>query len=227
MINRLLLSALLLPVLAFAQGNNEQVEALALKPNLEHGREVYEICRTCHLNEGWGTKQGMFPQIAGQLSSVIVKQLVDIRSGNRDNPVMYPFAQPESIGGPQSLVDVAEYISQLPMSLDNGQGADNPEEIEEGKALFSSYCASCHGIQAEGNATLYYPKLRGQHYAYLLRQLNWIMEGKRRNANPAMTAVLAQLTEKQRENVANYISRITPPENELAPSKDWTNPDFD
>ena len=36
----------------------------------------------------------------------MIKQLADIRAGNRDNPTMYPFALPESIGDAQALADV-------------------------------------------------------------------------------------------------------------------------
>ena len=73
--------------------------ALELEGNAEDGLEVYEVCSACHLPEGWGTKDGTFPQIAGQHKNVIIKQMADIREGNRDNPTMYPFALPESIGG--------------------------------------------------------------------------------------------------------------------------------
>ncbi|RTZ78134.1 MAG: cytochrome C, partial [Gammaproteobacteria bacterium] len=64
----------------------ERDEALHLKPDHENGIEVYEVCAACHLTEGWGTKDGTFPQIAGQHQTVLVKQLADIREGNRDNP---------------------------------------------------------------------------------------------------------------------------------------------
>jgi len=67
------------------QGGGEQDAALTLKPDLENGLEVYEVCSACHLPEGWGTKEGTFPQLAGQHRKVLVKQLADIRALNRDN----------------------------------------------------------------------------------------------------------------------------------------------
>ncbi len=66
--------------------------------------------------EGWGSKDGTFPQLAGQHHSVIIKQLADIRALNRDNPTMYPFALPSQIGGPQALADVVAYMG----SINNG-----------------------------------------------------------------------------------------------------------
>ena len=57
-----------------------------------------------------GAEDGVFPQIAGQHRSVIIKQLADIRAGNRDNPMMYPIAKEAVLGGPQAISDVAAYI---------------------------------------------------------------------------------------------------------------------
>ncbi|MGB5727052.1 MAG: c-type cytochrome, partial [Thiogranum sp.] len=100
----------------------EKDEAMLLTPDLENGLEVYEVCAACHLTEGWGTKEGTFPQLAGQHRNVLIKQLADIRALNRDNPTLYPFALPESIGDAQALADVTAYIETLPMNPDNGVG---------------------------------------------------------------------------------------------------------
>ena len=99
----------------------EKDEAMKLTPNLENGKVVYEVCAACHLPEGSGSKDGTFPQIAGQHFEVIIKQLSDIRALNRDNPTMYPFALPKEIGGVQSITDVAAYIAKLPMTSENGE----------------------------------------------------------------------------------------------------------
>ena len=128
--------------LAWLEAGGERDEALTLKPDHEHGIEVFEVCSGCHLTEGWGKKDGTFPQLAGQHPEVLVKQLADIREGNRDNPTMYPFALPESIGGPQSLADVVAYTSKLPMNPDNGKGewAEGTPEFDQGKKLFKENC---------------------------------------------------------------------------------------
>ena len=52
----------------------------------------------------------------------LIKQLADIREGNRDNPTMYPFALPRAIGGAQALADVVAYMEKLPMNPENGKG---------------------------------------------------------------------------------------------------------
>ena len=104
----LLVAALALSgaALAWNEGGGEQEDALTLTPDLENGMDVYEVCSACHLPEGWGMKEGTFPQLAGQHPGVMIKQLADIRGLNRDNPTMYPFALPASIGDSQALADV-------------------------------------------------------------------------------------------------------------------------
>ena len=207
------------------QSGGEKDEAMKLKPDLDNGREVFEVCSACHQPEGWGTKDGTFPQLAGQHRDVLIKQLADIRAGNRDNPTMYPFALPESIGDAQALADVTAYIETLPMNPDNGVGPGT--DLEKGEKLFKENCVKCHGDHAQGNAEKWYPRLEGQHYKYMLRQFEWIRDGKRRNANPDMVKQIESFSDDDMRAVIDYVSRLKPPKKDLAPSKDWTNPDFD
>ncbi|NNF95805.1 MAG: c-type cytochrome [Halobacteria archaeon] len=215
--------------LAWLEKGGERDEALKLKPDLENGVDVYEVCAACHLTEGWGTKDGTFPQLAGQLKGVLIKQLADIREGNRDNPTMYPFALPASIGDAQALADVVAYIEKLPMNPDNGKGPwdKGAPEFAQGKKLYEDNCVKCHGKQGEGHLEKFFPLIQGQHYTYMLRQFEWIRDGKRRNANPDMVKQIKEFSNKDMKMVINYVSRIPVPKQKLAPSKDWINPDFD
>jgi len=214
---------------AWNEGGGEQEEALHLTPDPENGRDVYEVCSACHLPEGWGTEDGTFPQLAGQHRSVLIKQLSDIRARNRDNPTMYPFALPESIGDAQALADVVEYIEKLPMNPANGKGAweEGTPEFEKGKQLFKDNCVRCHGEIGMGMVDKFYPRINGQHYNYMVRQFEWIRDGKRRNANPEMVKQIKEFSDDDMKQVINYVSRIPVPKGQLAPSADWKNPDFD
>ncbi len=207
----------------------EKTKAMTLTPDRENGIEVYEVCSACHLTEGWGEKTGTFPQIAGQHREVLIKQLADIRAGNRDNPTMYPFALPESIGDEQAMADVTAYIATLPMNPDNHKGpwAPGTPEYDQGAKLFKDNCVKCHGERGEGKAEKFYPRLEGQHYSYMVRQFEWIRDGKRRNANPEMMKQIKEFTDKQMQMVINWASYQMPPKEDLAPSKDWLNPDYD
>ena len=215
--------------LAWLEEGGERDEALTLMPDQENGIEVYEICATCHLTEGWGDTSGTFPQIAGQHKEVLIKQLADIREGNRDNPTMYQFALPKSIGGAQSLADVVDYIQKLPMNPENrkGEWAEGTPEFAQGKVLYDNNCVKCHGKTGVGMADKFYPRIQGQHYAYMMRQFEWIRDGKRRNANPEMVKQINSFSDKDMAMVINYVSRVPVPKEKLAPSADWQNPDFD
>ena len=231
---------------AWLEAGGERDEALHLTPDPENGIEVYEVCAGCHLTEGgddpqkssqteveyrlaWGETSGTFPQLAGQHKEVLIKQLADIREGNRDNPTMYPFALPSAIGGPQALADVVAYIEKLPMNPENGKGewAEGTPEFTQGKQLYDDNCVKCHGETGEGKADKFYPRIQGQHYAYMMRQFEWIRDGKRRNANPDMVKQIKAFSDKDMQMVINYVSRIPVPKEDLAPSADWLNPDFD
>jgi cytochrome c553 len=233
-LNLLLLAALVTPIIpstsnAWLDEGGQREEALTLEPDLENGLEVYEVCAGCHLPEGWGSKEGTFPQLAGQHASVLVKQMADIREGNRDNPTMYPFALERAIGGAQSLADVVAYIEELPMNPENGVGEwpEGTVEFKKGKDLYDKNCTECHGAMGEGIPDKFYPLIQAQHYEYMLRQFEWIRDGKRRNANPDMVKQIAGFSDHDMQAVINYVSRIKPPADKVAESADWMNPDFD
>ncbi len=201
---------------------SEMQKVLTLAPDKQNGMEVYEVCAACHLTEGWGTKEGTFPQLAGQHRSVLIKQLADIRALNRDNPSMYPFALPAAIGDEQALADVTTYIEKLPMNPEWGKGEWGPGTVQYmlGEQLYKKNCVECHGETGMGDPVKYYPRINGQHYNYMMRQFEWIRDGKRRNANPEMVKQIENFSDDDMKFVINYVTHQAVPKEDLAPSAD-------
>ncbi|GAA0426499.1 c-type cytochrome [Cocleimonas flava] len=196
----------------------------ALKGDAKKGKDAFHTCALCHTPEGWGSEEGNYPQLSGQHPNVLIKQLIDIKSGNRAVPTMIPFSDEIFDKGHQHVADVVSYIATLPMIPKNsvGQGDD----LDKGKKLYTSQCESCHGKHAEGNNEKGYPLLQGQHYEYLFRQTLWIKDGLRKNGDKKMEKRIAAFSDADIRAVSDYISRIKPDKNKLADSADWQNPDF-
>jgi cytochrome c553 len=182
------------------------VEAAAAPPpagDPEAGAQLYETCAVCHLASGAGREDGTFPQLAGQHASVILKQLLDIRQGRRRNPVMQPHVE---TGGLQELADVAAYIATLPAPA--GGGVGDGTQLALGHGLYARDCARCHGEDGEGDAARVVPRIAGQHYAYLLRQLRHIAGDRRRDAHPEMGAATSAYSDAEIQAVADYVARL-------------------
>jgi len=222
------LLGLLLLALAPSLPAVEPVRAtLELQPDIDHGRYLFGICARCHLPEAWGTTDGSYPQLAGQHVNVLMKQLLDIRSGWRENPAMRPFVQQRTIGGYQGLADVVAYISTLPMTPAPGRGPWKPasDEYEAGAKIYAERCAACHSTDGSGDNARGYPRLQGQHFAYMLRQAGLVREGLRR-VDASMAAIIDELSPTDVERALNYVSYLPVPAADVAPNADWRNPDF-
>ena len=190
----------------------KKAEAIHLKGDAKAGEESYEVCGGCHLPSGAGRPDGTFPQLAGQHTTVLLKQMADIVEGLRDNPTMYPFAK-EALKDPQELANTAAYIEKLCIPVDHGkyEGKDYDAQVAKGRELYEKQCKECHGANGEGNKEKYYPVIAGQHYKYLLRQMTEIRDGHRRNANPDMVKVIKPYTNDQLVAISAYQSSLSMP----------------
>ena len=200
---------------------------LEFQPDRDNGWQVYATCARCHLPEAWGNHDGTYPQLAGQHVNVLLKQLLDIRTGKRRNPSMRPFVQERTVGGYQNLVDVVSYIADLPMDPAHNRGPwpEATPEYAKGKTLYLDNCSGCHGASGEGNNEKSYPRLQGQHYSYTYRQAIAAKRGLRK-VNLGVLAVVNRLSEEELKFALNYVSRIPVPKKDLAPNPGWRNPDF-
>ena len=135
-----------------------------------------------------------------------MKQLADIRAGQRDNPTMYAFADESRVGGAQAIADVAAYIGSLAVSGETGRGPRS--DPAQGAAIYAERCARCHGADATGDGEEFIPRLRSQHYGYLARQFQSIKDGTRRNANPEMATSIQDLEPEEIDAVLGYVSGL-------------------
>jgi cytochrome c553 len=189
--------------------SGEEAVLLKMKGDVERGKIAYQVCQGCHKPDASGRPDGTYPQLAGQHTTVLIKQMSDVREGRRDNPKMFPFAG-KHVVDTQEVADIAAFLNSLPLPGNNdiGPGSD----LARGKALYQKNCVSCHGKRGEGKAEKFYPVTAGQHYRYLVRQIEDIRDGNRRNANPKMVRVVKNYSAKDISAVADYISRIGLPE---------------
>jgi cytochrome c553 len=80
-------------------------------------------------------------------------------------------------------------------------------DVAAGKAKFSSICASCHGMNAEGMGI--FPKLAGHPADKTIALLKEYKSGKTVGANTAMMAPqAAALSDADIDNVAAYIATL-------------------
>lgn len=181
-------------------------EALKRKGDPDKGKTAYEVCRGCHKADASGRPDAGYPQLAGQHATVLIKQMLDVRSGHRDNPRMHPFIEQEAVAA-KDIPDVAAYLNSLPLLTNNRKGDGN--DLVRGKGLYDRDCAACHGDVGEGDVLEFIPKVSGQHYPYLYRENLDIRDMQRRNANARMVKVLQKYTDEDIAAVSDYMSRLS------------------
>lgn len=190
------------------QVDPDTARALDYKASARRGKVAYKICKGCHLPNGVGKAGDNYPQLAGQHPSVLIKQMMDIRAGRRDNPRMFPFVG-DWIVSAEELADISAYLKSLPPPTDNGKG--DGANLAQGKALYEKDCVSCHGKNGEGDAKKFYPMVAHQHFEYLKRETRESRDQGRRNANPDMVKLLKGYSDADVEAVSDYMSRLTLP----------------
>jgi cytochrome c553 len=201
-------SAAMLTTLALAVQTNELDAALKLKPDREHGRALYETCAACHQADGSGVADGDIPAIAGQHYPVILKQLADFRDTERIELRMNAFAARHHLEGAQDLADVAAYISSLPVQPTTAHGPGKYAGF--GRQAYERACQSCHGETAAGDEKARVPRLAGQHYGYLVKQIEMMIAGERRNVHADHPKLLDTLTGEDISGVADFLARLDP-----------------
>ncbi len=174
------------------------------------GESIASNCAACHGARGNNTTSDTIPRLAQQVAPYLVKQLHDFKSGARKNAIMSTMA---SMLQDQDMLDVAAYFSSQKMAA--GKAGD-AALIEEGRRIYSGgvsatsvpACASCHGAGGTG-VTPVYPRLAGQHGAYIVAQLKAFKSKDRTNdATGVMRDIAGRLDDHQMAAVAEYLNSL-------------------
>jgi cytochrome c553 len=186
--------------------------------DLEHSRDLadarvapavtaQQVCSLCHGIDGIGTAAPHVPRLAGQPRDYVVAQLTGFRSRQRADPEGYEYMW----GIARRLTDaqiegLADYYAALPPPPASGTGTDaalGRKIFEEGLPdRGTPACATCHGPDGAGMAT--FPRLAGQHRAYLVRQLE-VFQRRAGRPNTPMDAVTHEMTAREMRAVADFL----------------------
>jgi len=205
--NKVLVSLLLsLGVSVAAQA----ADAGKIVGDAEAGKAKAAVCGACHGADG-NSAAPNFPKLAGQGERYLLKQLQDIKSGNR---VVLEMTGLLDNLNEQDLADLSAFFASQQGSV----GAADPNLVERGEALFRGgklaegmpACTGCHSPDGAGLAAAGFPKLGGQHAQYVAKQLTDFREGNRTNDGDAMImrAIAAKLSNKDIEAVSSYIQGL-------------------
>ncbi|MFI8746216.1 c-type cytochrome [Pseudomonas sp. NPDC077186] len=174
------------------------------------GQGKVAVCGACHGADG-NSPAPNFPKLAGQGERYLLKQLHDIKSGNRQVVEMTGMLDNLS---DQDMADIAAYFASQQMSV----GAADPKLVGRGEALFRGgkleegmpACTGCHSPNGAGLDAAGFPQLGGQHATYVAKQLTDFREGNRTNDGDAMImrAIAAKLSNKDIEAVSSFIQGL-------------------
>ena len=187
------------PGLASAQANPPDIDQTAQKV-------AASICSACHGAAGVGSSP-LFPLLAGQQELYLAAQLKAFKAKTRGEKDAHDYMWGMATLLDDSVIDglARYYAAQKPAPGRPG----NPELIARGKLLYEQgdparnivACATCHGDAAQGNSI--FPRLAGQHAAYVQRQLEVIQHNFR--DSPIMHGVIKELDADGMKAVAEYV----------------------
>ena len=174
------------------------------------GKEKAVSCGGCHGADG-NSANPAWPKLAGQHADYIVKQLADFKEGKkRSDPLMA--GQVASLSS-QDMADLGAFFS----SKTGSQGAASEALAAAGEKLYRggnkkkgiAACIACHGPTGAGNPGAKFPKLSGQHAAYVEKAMMDFRSGARTNdMNKMMQNIAEKMSDKEIKAVASYISGL-------------------
>lgn len=183
-------------------------------PDLVKGKQIAEqVCAACHAADG-NSGIATYPKLAGQHYDFILKQTLDIKTGKRttgQSAVMKPMVQNLSEDDIRHVA--AFYAKQI-----GKPGEASPKEKDNVKLGAKIYrgglpekkvpaCMSCHspngaGIPGGGADFAGYPRVAGQHSAYVVEQLKAYAADQR--TGNMMRDIAKRLNEEEMKAVGDH-----------------------
>ena len=169
------------------------------------------LCTGCH-NEDGNSIVPEFPKLAGLDPVYITKQINDFKKYKRVSEIMGPMAAqiPDA-----DVPKLAAYFSRQKRTTGTPEVVIDSKLASQGQQIYDDgivssavpACSGCHGEKGEG--TELFPRLAGQHTAYLITQMNNFKNIVRNNdVKKVMRAVTSRMTEQEIKAVAEYITSL-------------------
>jgi len=158
-------------------------------------------CAACHGPEG-NSASGAFPILAGQTFRYIYTQLKDFQEKRRSDPLMSP--QAEGLTKDEMMALAQYFAEQKPKST--GFRPDPARAAKGEKIAASSLCTMCHLGGFAGQNEI--PRVAGQQYDYIVKQLRDFKAKTRNNDGGNMTSVASTMSDDDILDVANYVAGI-------------------
>ena len=176
-------------LLMMASASHAQGSAQALLP----------VCGACHGADGNSVIAGT-PSLAGQPKLFIENQLVLIREGLREVPVMKGVLAKLS---DEDLVGLAKLYSEMPAKP---PATDiDAARIKRGAEISqAARCASCHSPDYSGREQM--PRLAMQREDFLIASLKEFRNGPAAGRDTVMASTLRGMTDSQLEDLAHYFA---------------------
>jgi cytochrome c553 len=173
----------------------------ALAQDAAAGKDKAAVCVACHGADGNSTIV-QNPILAGQTARYIYLQLRDFKEGRRKDPLMSPMAANLS---KKDMLDLGAYFSAQKPTSQNSKG--DTSLVTKGKAVAdAAICTMCHLGGFSGQNEI--PKTGGQHYEYVLKQLQDFKVKRRTNDAGNMTAVLRTIPDEDLKALAAYVASL-------------------
>jgi cytochrome c553 len=157
-----------------------------------------EACAACH-GPGGRSVIAQFPILAGQTSRYLYLQLRDFQEGRRVNELMTPMVAGLTR---DEMREISDYFAKQKPPLQTFK--TDPEKARLGKLKSDeTLCTMCHlgGFAGQNEV----PRVAGQHFEYIVKQLSDFKARTRTNDAGTMTSVANTVTAQDIENLAHYL----------------------